>query len=114
MSGGIVTSSYSMLYYLISRQILYVLSLQLGEVDGSTYKISKHQYNITDTSLSFSFWTPQQHSGILPSPSNSCTLSLGKGENGLPTLLGECNGRSFAVDLRSYRIQSIVMEVCYY
>ena len=108
-----IISSYSMLYYLISRQVLYVLSLQLNEVDLSAYKISKHQYNITDKSLSFSFWTPQRDAGgVPPSPSNSCTLSLGKGENGLPTLLGECNGRSFAVDLRTYRIQSILMDVC--
>ena len=101
-----------MLYYLISRQILYVLSLQLSEVDLNAYKISKHQYNITDTSLSFAFWTPQRDAGILPSPSNTCTLSLGRREDGLSTLVGECNGRSFEVDLREYRIQSILMDVC--
>lgn len=67
-------------------------------------------FNITNTSFSFFFWKSATDEKELPDP-NFCTISLDTGEDGLPALIGECNHRRFEVDLRSYRIFSIVMDV---
>ena len=105
-----------MVHFILTKQILYVLHTQLVSLPENwkrSYGISGITYSINGTSLSFSFWKegrkrPSEGSQV----ANPDFVMIQMQErNGLMALVGECNGRSFEVDLRTYRIAGILQNV---
>lgn len=99
---------YEMLYFVIAKQILYVLYLQLDDVLPSyytAYGLCSKSYSIDESKLDFSFWNRSRDD-----ETTRIHLYLEK-EDGLMCVKGRCNKREFLVDLREYRIMDIVIKV---
>lgn len=102
-----------MVYFIVSKQILYVLHTQLAslpEARKRAYGIGSVSYSIAGTSLSFRFWLRGKRANDDPEDANTVTLVLTE-NNELTGIEGRCNGRSFPVDLRHYRVFGILHEV---
>ena len=103
-----ITCSYEMLYFVITRQTLYTLYLQLDSTLSSyrlSYGLRPYPYSIDDTKLEFSFWNQSREDAT-----NRVRLYIDS-ENDLACLKGTCNDRVFTVDLVRYRIMDIILDV---
>lgn len=108
--------SYKMIHFILTKQILYVLHTQLVSLPENwkrSYGLTNISYSINGTSLSFSFWKESRKrpaEETQTSDPNFVIIQLQE-RNGLMAIVGECNGRSFEVDLRKYRIFGVIQNV---
>jgi len=114
-SPKFIIPSYKMLYYLITKQILYALYQQLISIPDSqkqAFGLHSYKYSINDTVLSFSFWGASRKR---PAPDgdfdpNRIELRITE-QDGIMQISGNCNHRTFPVGLRDYRIMQIAHDV---
>ena len=109
--------SYSVLYFIITKQIMYVLHLQLNKLSSSqknAYGLSDFSYNIDTDILSFSFWKKNKLKRERDTMElNRIVLCREEDEEThLMKIVGKSNGYVFAVDLVEYRIFDIILKVC--
>ena len=113
---GFVIRSYKVLYYVITKQILYVLYTQLTSISDSqkqAFGLHSYSYSINDTVLGFSFWgtsSRKRPNSEVDFDPNRIELVLQE-RDGFMGIFGKCNNREFSVDPREYRIMQIVHDV---
>lgn len=112
----LLISSYSILYFIITKQIIYVLYLQLNNLSQSqkiTYGLTDFSYSIDHDILSFSFW--KKRSLKRNYSSNETTkIEITRQEDSethLMKIVGKSNDYEFTVDLIHYRIFDIILKV---
>lgn len=74
-----------MVYFIVSKQILYVLHTQLANLPESrkrAYGIGSVSYSIAGTSLSFRFWLKGKRATDSPEDANTITLVLTESADG--------------------------------
>ena len=97
-----------MLYFVITRQTLYTLYLQLQSILSSyrlSYGLCPYPYSIDGTTLEFSFWNQNREDAT-----NRVRLYIDS-ESEVACVKGVCNDRVFTVDLVRYRIMDIILDV---
>ena len=107
---------YKMVHFILTKQILYVLHTQLVSLPENwkrSYGITNVTYSINGTSLSFKFWKEGRKRPIEGSQTTNPDFVMIRLQerDGLMAIVGECNGRSFEVDLRKYRIVGVIQNV---
>lgn len=105
-----ITFSYQMLYFVITRQTLYTLYLQLNSILSSyrlSYGLCPYPYSIDGTTLEFSFWNQNREDAT-----NRVRLYIDS-ESDVACVKGVCNDRVFTVDLVRYRIMDIILDVAF-
>lgn len=114
-SNAFLICSYKMLYYLITKQILYALYKQLCSLPESqkqAFGLHSYKYSINDTILAFSFWGTSRKRPLPENDSDPNRIELRIQErDGFMGIFGKCNNREFSVDLREYRVMQIVHDV---
>ena len=110
LRSAFLMRSYKVLYYVITKQILYVLYTQLtfiSESQKQAFGLHSYSYSINDTVLGFSRKRPSSEAEFDP---NRIELRIQE-RDGFMGIVGRCNNREFSVDLREYRIMQIVHDV---
>lgn len=116
LRSAFLMRSYKVLYYVITKQILYVLYTQLtfiSESQKQAFGLHSYSYSINDTVLGFSFWgtfSRKRPSSEAEFDPNRIELRIQE-RDGFMGIVGRCNNREFSVDLREYRIMQIVHDV---
>ena len=104
-----------MLYYLITKQILYALYKQLcslSESQKQAFGLHSYKYSINDTVLAFSFWGASRKRPLPEDEVDPNRIELRiREQDGFMGIFGQCNHREFPVDLREYRVMQIVHDV---
>lgn len=107
--------SYSVLYFTITKQILYVLHLQLNALTSAqktSYGLTDFSYNIDTDTLSFCFWKQNQKRG---GEENRIEIIREEDPNThLMGLRGKSGDYVFPIDLKKYRIFDIILTVWSY
>ena len=112
LRSAFLMRSYKVLYYVITKQILYVLYTQLTS-QKQAFGLHSYSYSINDTVLGFSFWgtfSRKRPSSEAEFDPNRIELRIQE-RDGFMGIVGRCNNREFSVDLREYRIMQIVHDV---
>lgn len=109
-----VISSYSILYFMITKQILFVLHLQLNSLTSAqknSYGLTDFSYNIDTDTLSFCFWKHSQKRG---GEENRVEITREEDPNThLMGLRGRSGDYIFPIDLKHYRIFDVILTVWY-
>ena len=111
LRSAFLMRSYKVLYYVITKQILYVLYTQLtfiSESQKQAFGLHSYSYSINDTVLGFS--SRKRPSSEAEFDPNRIELRIQE-RDGFMGIVGRCNNREFSVDLREYRIMQIVHDV---